>query len=934
MKKITDFFRRAPRESTPVLPENKKPEKIDFKENDVQVISIKTPKINRIEKRPITPTSKKTSSKFVKVKKQKVIVIDDDSSVEIPSKIPKTDSTHLNKIPLSEQKSKLPKPILSKRTPTASRLMQKYTPPDIELLGVQKRNPEFVSLIPKESPVKKTDTLKEGFDPKEITTGIIKMRKLRSHIQRNTDLQDKQVNQSTPSKIAKRIKKKSEILEENVGQNKADKAQLIAEQMTATNPSHLDTQSPSKVKVQITTSQKAFVPVEPNVPTVENTNIEIPETGPNHSEFAVEDFNSIASEGIDGNQCEMDKESKNQSSGAPVIEKSPVKISQIFTAIIEKKSSPVKESPCSPLKTTSPIKITQILSNKPNSPTEQLCVKSGSPQKINTADRSLLGFPDIDLGPIIPPVIRDSSDEDFLPKHLVETRPKHILSVSDSIIFEDDDMLPKPALVLSNSSDDEDFIPAKLKTKKRSTIAMAEDNPKRPKLIDEILNTPAQSKSTRPTRNTPRIDNRRDSSLDELVNLQKLLKTASNFKQKTGKYVELENKISSTPQSIRKNNLEDLSNKFNIDHRILEEGSKKHFAQHIRIVSPHNEIKIDFTKWSKDEKLESCNDANIDDFFAAELFSYWLGNGWNPPPGFLPNLSRVISSKESTMFISEIGSVINHIAMKCTFEDIQELLLIAGVSPLIVLNEYDLSDYVTKVEEHLDKKESKSRAKSPTFHILKFLEPVLKKQTLKTKEIVRLLDIFTLLLLDDSIQRCHSTVVNCLSLLVDSVDSSNWRDIEETWIKNMISRFISKDTVFKSNLHRLLKTFQLDFRGSRLMNVAELFAYHILLSWQRKEVEYTKDISIEEAVNTLQQLKLFSKDTPSYEETFEALLIFRCILSKSRILQQKANAKQVAKSLRVFHNKIDDRMGMYLDRSLVKDELLRLETVIKLIINP
>lgn len=40
------------------------------------------------------------------------------------------------------------------------------------------------------------------------------------------------------------------------------------------------------------------------------------------------------------------------------------------------------------------------------------------------------------------------------------------------------------------------------------------------------------------------------------------------------------------------------------------------------------------------------------------------------------------------------------------------------------------------------------------------------------------------------------------------------------------------------------------------------------------------------------------------------------------------------KKLTALHNRIDDRMALFIDRSLVKDELLRLATSVDLIIAP
>ncbi|KAJ3308059.1 hypothetical protein HDV04_001839, partial [Boothiomyces sp. JEL0838] len=219
MKKITDFFKKTPRESTPVLPDNSKTEKVDFKENNIQVVGVKTPKITRIEKRPNTPTSKKTSSKFVKGPKQDVVVIEDDDCVQVISKVKKTDSSKLSKIPLSERKSKCQKP---DSTANNSRLLQKYTPPDLNesLKNPDKKSPEFVSLIPKESPEKLRSKVSGQRniitipDESHANSKPMKVRKLGPTLHKSSQGTIRRMPSPeesippTPSKLARRLKQK------------------------------------------------------------------------------------------------------------------------------------------------------------------------------------------------------------------------------------------------------------------------------------------------------------------------------------------------------------------------------------------------------------------------------------------------------------------------------------------------------------------------------------------------------------------------------------------------------------------------------------------------------------------------------------------------------------------------------------------------------
>ncbi|KAJ3361834.1 ADP-ribosylation factor-like protein 2-binding protein [Kappamyces sp. JEL0680] len=173
---------------------------------------------------------------------------------------------------------------------------------------------------------------------------------------------------------------------------------------------------------------------------------------------------------------------------------------------------------------------------------------------------------------------------------------------------------------------------------------------------------------------------------------------------------------------------------------------------------------------------------------------------------------------------------------------------------------------------------------------------------------------------------------DALQAIVSSIDEPVWPDIANQWIAallQIVQEHALSDQVIsfvyecgKMHKCRRLVGWARSLSLS-LLSMEAAFSAPVLYSDQSAEVSLARVLDI------IETQPRFKKTTPSFYDTHKALALVRHHLSV-----EVTTARKIATQLRRFHNSIDDRMAMFLERSAVKEELLRISTVIDLLITP
>lgn len=102
--------------------------------------------------------------------------------------------------------------------------------------------------------------------------------------------------------------------------------------------------------------------------------------------------------------------------------------------------------------------------------------------------------------------------------------------------------------------------------------------------------------------------------------------------------------------------------------------------------------------------------------------------------------------------------------------------------------------------------------------------------------------------------------------------------------------------------------------------VSQLIFFKLDTQSSTKQLE--ENSLMKKVFSIIEQSEYFSIRTPSYKQTYTLLQIVKPLLL-SNVLQNKKIARSICSLLRQFHGRIDDKLGLFLDRSLVITLLIR-----------
>ncbi|KAI8891999.1 hypothetical protein BC833DRAFT_612856, partial [Globomyces pollinis-pini] len=270
--------------------------------------------------------------------------------------------------------------------------------------------------------------------------------------------------------------------------------------------------------------------------------------------------------------------------------------------------------------------------------------------------------------------------------------------------------------------------------------------------------------------------------------------------------------------------------------------------------------------------------------------------------------------------------------LKYGYLDLNKQLIDIGINEVFLSNTSCISNYIVQSDKKSQRPSSVTRL-SLLRYCLDIILIIIKSHHFNSQREVAaeiLSNLCKLSVQTNSLQ--NDKIFELITLIINSQTDESWGKIEPKFRSTMQTFFDN----FSISIHfvNFLDSCKQTLHCKRLRVWSQNLSCTVLLSQNKPSTVWSTTHDMEEIINQLSENEFFNAKTSSYVKTYQLLRILGNSFDAYTIDQQQSCFKKVATFLRAFHNKIDDRSGTNLDRSLVKDELLRLATVIELIINP